>query len=306
MTTKDELLTELNEVKLSIQNNNYNRVNLAELIEKINSAGSSFALNGDNLKSSLIKNLLITFNIANFSDLTILFITNSENMQIIESAGLGFLLDEFKYLYDTDNKFYKNTDNLKVNGNNYRIFYESMENEKGIYTIITLTESAFFKPSNFHILSDIIMDILRSSDMSRASIFNDLFEETIIGISSYLASSESGNQDFYLFKFENIYDFFLKMGLEIIIELSEVIKTRLAEVFGSKSPIFRFSLSEYIVISPEDSPPAIRFSDLNNRNVLDFNYKGIVLQHRCIKIPNKNKSIYDVFETIYKIENNTN
>lgn len=304
MTTNDELLNEINEIKSSIKSNNINRGEILESIENFNSRISQLTLISNKVKNTLINDLMITFNIKNYSDLTILFITNSDNIRIVESAGLEFLLDEFKILYETDNKFYKNTDNLKVKGGNYRIFYESMENEKGIYTILTMTESAFFKPSNFHMLSDIIMDIIRSTDMSRSSIFNDLFEETIIGINSYLASPELGDLDFYLFKFENIYDFFLKMGLEIIIELSEVIKTRLTEVFGNKSSIFRFSLSEYIVIASEDSPPVIRFSDLNNRNVLDFNYKGIVLQHRCIKIPNKNKSIYDVFETIYKIENN--
>jgi len=153
-------------------------------------------------------------------------------------------------------------------------------------------------------LSDIIMDIIRSTDMSRASIFNDLFEETIIGINSFLASTDVVSLDFYLFKFENIYDFFLKMGLEIIIELSETIKIKLVEIFGDKTSIFRFSLSEYIVIAPADSSCSIRFSDFNNRNVIDFNYKGIVLQHRCIKIPHQNKQIYDVFETIFNIDNN--
>jgi len=224
-------------------------------------------------------------------------------MKIIESAGSDFIQDQFNLLYETDSDFYKNTDSLKVKDINYRMFYESMEIEKGVYTIVTITESVFFKPSKFHMLADIILDIIRSTAVSRASIFNDLFEETVIGINSYLSTTDVTDSQFYLFKFENIYDFFLKMGLEIIIELSEAIKIKLKDVFGDKASIFRFSLSEYIVIAPTDPPPQIRFSDLNNRNVIDFSYKGIVLQHRCIKIPHQNKSIYDTFETISVINN---
>jgi hypothetical protein len=224
-------------------------------------------------------------------------------MKIIESSGSDFILDEFNFLYETDIGFYKNIESLKVKNSTYRIFFESMEMEKGVYTIVTITESVFFKPSKFHMLSDIIMDIVRSTAASRVSMFNDLFEDTVIGINSYLSSEDVVDSEFYLFKFENIYDFFLKMGLEIIIELSEAIKTKLTEVFGNNTSIFRFSLSEYIVIAPSVSSQLIRFSDLNNRNVIDFSYKGVVLQHRCIKIPHENKSIYDIFETIFIINN---
>jgi len=304
MIIKDELLSELNELKYSIQNNKFDKVETYDLLEKINSTVSTLSSINNDTKNSQIRNLLITFNIKNYSDLTILFVKTSGKMRILETAGSDILLEEFNLLYESDDLFYINTESIKVKGSHLRLFYESMENEKGVYTILTITESVFFKPSKFHMLADIIMEIIRSTDMSRDSIFNDLFEETIIGINSYLASADVKNLDFYLFKFENIYDFFLKMGLEIIIELSETIREKLKEIFGEKVSIFRFSLSEYIVIVSIDTSSAISFSDLNNRNVFDFNYKGIVLQHRCIKISHQNKSIYDIFETIFKVDNN--
>lgn len=303
MTAKDQILSELNEIKSSIRDNRFNRFNIAGLLETAESDTSSLITINSDKGNSLIKNLIVTFNIRNFSDFTMLFVRKAGQMQIIESAGLDFTLDEFNLLHETDGEFYKNTESLKTKDNSYRIFYESMEIEKGVYTIITITESVFFKPSKFHMLSDIIMDIVRSTAVSRLSMYNDLFEDTVIGINSYLSTTDVADSEFYLFKFENIYDFFIKMGLEIIIELSVAIKVKLAEIFGGNASIFRFSLSEYIVIAPSVISQQISFSDLNNRNVIDFSYKGVVLQHRCIKIPHENKSIYDIFETIFIINN---
>ncbi|PKL18347.1 MAG: hypothetical protein CVV49_06495 [Spirochaetae bacterium HGW-Spirochaetae-5] len=303
MTSKDKILSQLNGIRSSIRDNNFNRSNISGLLKEAESEISSLITINPGTDNSLIKNLIVTFNIKNFSDFTMLFVIKSGQMQIIESAGSDFILDEFNLLHKTDIEFYKNTESLKIKGNSYRIFYESMEIEKGVYTILTITESVFFKPSKFHMLSDIIMDIVRSTAVSRVSMYNDLFEDTVIGINSYLSTTDVVDSEFYLFKFENIYDFFLKMGLEIIIELSEAIKIKLTEVFGENASIFRFSLSEYIVIAPSVTSQQIRFSDLNNRNVIDFSYKGVVLQHRCIKIPHENKSIYDIFETIFIINN---
>ncbi len=303
MTPKDQILFELNDIKYSLRDNSFNRFNTSGLLKTAESNISSLITINPYTGNSLIKNLIITFNIKNFSDFTILFVIKSGQVQIIESAGSDFILNEFNILKETDIEFYINTESLKVKDNSYRIFHESMEIEKGVYTILTVTESAFFKPSKFHMLSDIIMDIVRSTSVSRVSMFNDLFEDTIISINTYLSTTNVVDSEFYLFKFENIYDFFTKMGLEILIELSEAIKIKLTEVFGDNASIFRFSLSEYIVITPSVSSQLIRFSDLNNRNVIDFSYKGVVLQHRCIKIPHQNKSIYDIFESIFRINN---
>lgn len=305
MTTKDEQLAGLLEIKDSLLNNNFDPDKVKNLLEEMDSISINKSLNTAVEKSNLIKSFLITFNINNFSDLTVLFNTSADDTRIVEYAGSELLLNEIQNLVQADNKFYKEIERIKLKENSFRIFFESMENDNGIYTVLTVTESVFFKPSKFHMLCDILMDIIRSTDMSRGSIFNDLFEDTVIEISSFISANKITDSEFYLFKFENIYDFFLKMGLEIIIELSETIKKRLTEVFGDKSAIFRFSLSEYIVIISADLLPDHKSMDLNNSNILDFVYKGIVLKHRSIKIPYKsNQSIYDIFENIFLIDHN--
>lgn len=305
MLKKEELLAELAGIKNSIRNRNLKIEVVENSLQSIDQSLNRHTLLNSTVKSNIIKSFMITFNVSNFSDLTIIFITNSDNMRIVEYSGSEILFNEFKSLMEAHKNFYKDTGSINVNGSTFSMFYEAMENNKGIYTILTITESVFFKPGKFHMLCDILMDIIRSADMSGKSVFNDLFEDTAIGINSYIASISLNDIEIYLFKFENIYDFFLKMGLEIIIELSETIKKKLKEVFGDKSSIFRFSLSEYIVISPEKSPAGNRYSDLNNSNILDFNYKGIVLKHRCVKIPFSNdQSIYDIFENIFLINNN--
>jgi len=307
MPTTDEMFSELLEAKNSIQNNNFNIERDKKLFEKVNSylissATGNASLYNVNMKSNIFKSFMVTFNVSNFSDLTVLFITSKNTTRILEYAGREELYDEFKKLLDSSINFYKDLDKIKFRGSSFRIFHESMENANGIYTILTVTESIFFKPSQFHILCDILMDITRSTDISTESVFNDLFEDTIIGINSYLAANRINDSEFYLFKFENIYDFFLKMGLEVIIELSDIINKKLIEVFGDRSSIFRFSLSEYIVIQKGNITSDSGFSDLNKCDVIDFNYKGILLQHRFIKIPYKNdQSIYDVFENIFLI-----
>ncbi len=305
MKNNDELLAGLIEKKDLIQNNNYDPAQLTQYFKEIESIPSGKSLKSVNEKSNLIKSFFITFNANNFSDFTVLFINSSDNTRIIEYAGIELIYDEFRYLINADPAFYKEIERIKFKENSYRIFFESMENDNGIYTILTITESVFFKPSKFHMLCDILMEIVRSADMSRGSIYNDLFEDTVVGISSFISSNNITESEFYLFKFENIYDFFLKMGLEIIIELSETIKKILKEFFGDRAAIFRFSLSEYIVITPDDFLPGSKSLDLNNSNSLYFVYKGIILKHLCIKIPYQNDhSIYDIFENIFNIDNN--
>lgn len=305
MATKEELLAELIETKYAIGNDSFNLDHVKVLFQKIDSMISVKNLNEAKVKSSILKSFIITFNVSNFSDLTALIITSSDNVRIIEYAGSELLLFELKSLIETQKMFYKDIDNIKVKGDNFKVFYESMENDSGIYTIITFTESIFFKPSKFHMLSDILMDIIRSTDMSGNSVYNDLFENTEVGINSYIDANKMNNSELYFFKFENIYDFFVQMGLEIIIELSETIKKKLTEVFSDKSLIFRFSFSEYIVILSGSFAANNKFSDLNDSNFLDFSFKGISLHHRCIKIPyNSNQSVYDIFENIYLLNNN--
>jgi hypothetical protein len=305
MTTKEELLTELSEMKNQIKGNNYIIDQADSSLKKIESEIINSITYEIGEKSNIIKSFLVTFNVSNFSDFTVLFVSVADGIKIMEYAGSDFLFDEFTRLIETERAFFRDVDSIKVKGDSFRIFFESMENDNGRYTILTITESPYFKPSLFHMLSDILMDIIRSTNMVHDSVFNDLFEETAIGINSYIAANSITSSEYYLFKFENIYDFFLKMGLEIIIELSETIKKKLTEIFGVQSSIFRYSLSKYIVVSSAGASNDDKFSDLNNSNTLYFDYKGIVLKHHCIKIPyKKNQSVYDIFENIYLIDDN--
>ena len=113
------------------------------------------------------------------------------------------------------------------------------------------------------------------------------------------------NRELYLFKFVNIDDFFLKMGLEIIIELSETIKKKLTETFSTDSSIFRFSFSEFIVILSGSFTNDNKLSDINNLNIVDFDFKGMTLHYMCKRIPfSDNQSVYDIFENIYLLINN--
>ena len=92
---------------------------------------------------------MITFNLRNFSDLTALLITTSDNVRILEYAGSESLFLELKSLIEIQKMFYKDVDNIKVKGDNFKVLYESMENDNGIYTIITFTESIFLNRVNF-------------------------------------------------------------------------------------------------------------------------------------------------------------
>ena len=303
MNKKSDLFDELLEMKNSIQNNNFDINSVPDELSKIDTIINKNCLLNESIKNNIIKSFFTTFNVSNFSDLTILFISYPDSTKIIEYAGNIDLYNKLKEIIETDKDFFKNIDSIKIKDIKFRFYFESMKNNSGLYTIVTITESRFFMPSKFHMLSDIIMDLIRSSDMSTDSVFNDLFEDTAIQINNSISSDNKDLSELYLFKFENIYNFFLKMGLEIIIELSETIKKKLIESFGDNSTIFRFSLSEYIVISSKLISEDTKYSELNNGNLLDFNYKGIVLQHRCIKIPyTKTQSVYDIFQTIFSID----
>lgn len=305
MLKKKELLAEINGMKESIQNKTVSLDSVKNSMQKIDLSSLNQFISNSNTLNNIIKSFLITFNVSNFSDLTVIFINTPDKTELIEYAGNELLLDEFKSLIDINKNFYKEEEVFNVKGDSYNMYYEAMENSKGIYIILTITESLFFKPGKFHMLCDILMDIIRSTDMSIKSVYNDLFEDTALGLNSYIASDSFIDPKFYLFKFENIHDFFLKMGLEIIIELSETINKKLTEVFGEKSSIIRFSLSEYIVIVSGKFQNQNKISDLNNSNIVSFNYKGIVLKHRCMEIPFTNdQSIYDIFENIFLINNN--
>jgi hypothetical protein len=219
-------------------------------------------------------------------------------LNIIDYAGDDILLNECKLLTESDNQFFKNMDSIKIKNSNYRSFYESRNFNGTDYIILSMTESNFFKPDKFHILCNIVFDIIEYTQTSDETIFRDLFEQTIIDIDNYTNENKIIDSELFLFKF-NIYDSFNTIELGIMLDISESIKEQLKKIFNFRASIFRFSLSEYIVIPEKDYIPIYTVSDLNNSNEIIFKYMGVVLQHNCTKISSENQSIYNIFENIY-------
>jgi len=304
MKSRDDLLNSLSELKYSIMNSDFRSESVFSSLQKFDSDLTDLKSNSMYQKNNIIKSFLITFNISCFSDFTILFLTSSDQVSIIEYAGNKHIFNEVNNMFDQEINFYKDMDKLDIGRDYFRIYYESMGTDNGIYTLMTLTESALFKPSKFHMVGDILMDIIRSGDRTDNSVIEDLFENAVVQLNTFINNNTIIEPELYLFIFENIQDFFLEVGFEILLEISETIKKNILEVFGNKSGIVALSLSRYIVISPENSLSEEKIIELKNRTLIDFSYKGIVLQYRCIRVPyNKNNSIYDIIENIFPISN---
>jgi len=304
MKSRDDLLNSLSELKYSIMNSDFRSESVFSSLQKFDSDLTDLKSNSMYQKNNIIKSFLITFNISCFSDFTILFLTSSDQVSIIEYAGNKHIFNEVNNMFDQEINFYKDMDKLDIGRDYFRIYYESMETDNGIYTLMTLTESALFKPSKFHMVGDILMDIIRSGDRTDNSVIEDLFENAVVQLNTFINNNTIIEPELYLFIFENIQDFFLEVGFEILLEISETIKKNILEVFGNKSGIVALSLSRYIVISPENSLSEEKIIELKNRTLIDFSYKGIVLQYNCIRVPyNKNNSIYDIIENIFPISN---
>ena len=296
---KEKLLSELEEIKNSIINKSFNldqtENSLLKIEESLNEAQKFDAPD----KSNILKILLITFNLTNLSDITLILNLSSDILNIIEYAGDQILLNEFKLLTKSDNQFFKNMDSIDIRNNNYRLFHESQNFNDRSCIILSMTESGLFKPDKFHALCNIVFDIIKYIQTSDETIFRDLFEQTIIDMDNYTNENKIIDSELFLFKFDKIDDSFHTMELGILLEISESIKEQLKTIFNDRASIFRFSLSEYIVIPEKDYMLSYTVSDLNNPIEINFKYKGVVLPHRCTKISSENQSIYNIFENIY-------
>jgi hypothetical protein len=301
---KEEFLAELEEIKNLIINKSFNldQVNnsLLQIEESLNNAPRFNAAR----KSNILKSLLITFNLTNFSDLTFIFDLPSERVNVIEYAGDEILIGEVKVLIDSDSQFLKETDSIKIKGCNYRLFYESIDFNDKNYFIISMTESNLYSIAKFHALCNIAFDIIRYIYSSNETIYRDLFQKTIIDVNTYMNDNLMTDSELFLFRFKKIYSSFYTMDLGIMLDISESIKEQLKKIFKQRAAIFRFSLSEYIAIPERDYLPAYTLLELNNNSEVNFSYKGVVLQHSCTKISANNQSIYNIFENIYEAEQN--
>lgn len=253
--------------------------------------------------SNILNDFFVTFNISNLAEATLLIRYVNENYSIIEAAGSPDYLEYITTLLSSDMYFYKNTDSFERHGINIKIYYEKMVTEKASYTILTVTESVFFMPSRFHMLSDILMDIIRSVDVPVRALYNDLFEDIVIDINRLLLSDKETVRSLFLFKFEYIPVFIENIGIYSILELSDIIMKKLNELFRDEAVIFRISLSRFLIFFTENSSGYETFVTYQKKGKLDFVYRGIVLPHHHMEIPFINgQTIYDIFENIYNSE----
>jgi len=102
---------------------------------------------------------------------------------------------------------------------------------------------------------------------------------------NYIKDNDIADSELLLFKFNKIYTSFNTAEVGMILDISESIIEQLKKFFTYRVSIFRFSLSEYIVIPEKDYTPEYTISNLNNSSEINFTYKGVVLQHKCTKIP---------------------
>ena len=299
---KEELLAELEEIKNSIINKSFNLEQVENSLLGIEESLDKAPRFNSAYKYNILKNLLITFNLTYLSDITLILDLSSDILNILSYAGDEILLNEFRVLMESDNQFFKNMNSIKIKNSSYDLIYESLNLNDNVYAILSMTESKLFKPEKFHVLCNMIFDIIRYSHASDETIFRDLFEQTVIDINNYIDDNQITDSELFLFKFNKIYDSFHTMDLGIILDISESIKEQLKIIFKQRVAIFRFSLSEYIVIPENDYMPEYTISDLNNANEINFKYKGVVLKHSCTKISFDNQSIYNIFENIYGIK----
>ena len=252
-------------------------------------------------QSNSLKSLMITFNIYNYSDITIVFNLSGTGSTIIETAGDKSLCGEIEEFLKDDSCFYKELEKIEIGGEYFRLFYETMTIDNSIYTVMSLTQSYNFRSTRFHILCDIIMDYLSTIKQSNNGFFYDLFDYTIIELTKFISLFEDNEPEVFFFRYEYISDFFNRIGLATIIEMSRYIRHKLIELFGHDASIIRLSLSSYVVVTSKQSSTSGVFS---KKNRMEFNFKGIVLPFNVIQVPyTAENSIYDIFENVYLLNN---
>jgi hypothetical protein len=174
MEKKKEFLAELEEIKNAIINKNFNLKQIENTLFRIEeSLEKATKFNAAN-KSNIFKSLFITFNLSNFSDITFILNPSSDKINIIEYAGDEILLNEFNVLIESDNQFFKNMDSIKIKNAKYRLYYESLNFNDTVYILLSISESDLFKQEKFHILCNIIFDIIKYTYTSNETIFRSI------------------------------------------------------------------------------------------------------------------------------------
>lgn len=303
MDNARNLIEDVSELKENISNEYISPEEAISRIREMESSiKSSIKLSGAG-KYGALKSLMITFNVSNFSDMTVFFAVKGTNCMIIERTGDTFLCGKVEEFLEDAPGFYRDLERIEIGGEYYRLFFESMTTDDTIYTVMSLTTSSSFRSTRFHILCDLLMDYIRSAKEDRRGLFNDLFDDIMIDLTRFISVSDENEPVVFFFRYEYISAFFTRIGLATIIEMSGHIKQKLIELFGNEAAIIRLSLSSYVVVLPGNAG----ITDLNKfttRNRINFIFKGIVLPYTVVQVPyKKENSIYDIFENVYLLNN---
>lgn len=273
--------------------------NLKELISERDILLTEKKITGG--KYTPLKSLFVVYNRANFADATLLVNASEENYEIIDYAGDDNLLSSIYDLIDQDRFFYRDLGKIDINGRSYQLLYESMNTDGGTYSVITLSESALMRGSSFHILCDIVMDLIKMESYSPEPIHYDFLETLSVGINSYLSKIESTDEIIAsVFSFSHINHFFKKMGFSLILEISSDIENKLSSIFGANAGIFQVSLSMFLVITGVESQKHAMLEKCRGSKI-DFSTRGIVLPYACIDIDcERETSSYTILQKILK------
>lgn len=252
---------------------------------------------------SSVKSLLAVFNINNFAELTVVLFIDKTGYKVIDFASDEFLFRSFQDLMIEDSGFYNGVEKIRIHGRNMQVFHESMDIEDLTCRIITFTESSLFRATSFHILCDIIMDVVKLVKYKPAETYYDFFENISVDINRYISKmqvAETGTA--YFFTFGKIIHFFKNTAFSHILELSSEMESRLTSIFGNKPGIFRISLSRFLVITDGDEESEKNFRKCRERKV-DFIFRGIVLPYTCSAlIFEKERNAYSILEKILKTD----
>ncbi|HOP28486.1 MAG TPA: hypothetical protein P5120_00590 [Spirochaetota bacterium] len=303
MDNLNGLIEEIFELKDSINNELISTEQAVAALKDFENRSKSFTTNNAYIKANALKSLMIIFNITNFSDITILFSKNDSGVIIHEESGDPLLCSIIEEIVQDNPDFYKGLEKIEIRGIYYTIFSESLNTGSTVYTLISLTLSRNFRPTRFHILSDLVMDYIKSSHEIRKGMYNDLFDYTVIELTKFISLFENNEPVVFFFRYEYISEFFNKIGLATIIEISHHIKHKLTELFGKEVSIIRLSLSSYVVVATRDNGD-IDFGGMLTKNRINFSFKGILLPYTVVQVPyKKENSIYDIFENVNLLNN---
>lgn len=250
-------------------------------------------------ENSQLKSFLVNFNVNNFADCTVIINSDNSSNQFIECAGDKGLINEIGLRLDSDSFFFRGTDEFESLEVPYKLLHETMELDSMFYTVLTLTSSTHFRPSSFHILCDIIMDLIRLYNLKSKPVFNDFFESVIVDLNRLMSELNNDPEKIYMYKFNHLDSLFGNIGMSSVLELSDCIVSTLQKFYGDNAGIFKISLTVFIVVTERnDQPGGLEYSEKG----LNFLYRGIVLPYTCMGIPYETGStVYTIFEKIFMI-----